>query len=119
MEGKGVVADHDLVSYVREYLVEKDLRSWDEVFDLSRADLLDVTYGGLSQVAAAAAPTDPEESPTKIAILVSEAVGIGVSRMYQTLREGKGGRRALRIFWEREDLLTWMELPPGWVPGSE
>ena len=37
VEGKGVVADHDLVSYVLEYLVEKDLRSWDEVFDLSRA----------------------------------------------------------------------------------
>lgn len=118
VEGEGVVADHDLISYVQEYLVEKDLRSWDEVFDLSKADLLDVTYAGLSQVAAAAAPTDPEESPTKIAILISEAVGIGISRMYQTLREGKGGRRALRIFWEMEDLLTWMGLPTGWVPGA-
>ncbi|MGD8360621.1 MAG: hypothetical protein PVJ04_04265 [Gemmatimonadota bacterium] len=119
VEGEGVVTDHDLVTYVHEYLVEKNLRSWDEVFDLSSADLLDVTYAGLSEVAAAAVPTDPEESPTKIAILISEAVGIGVSRMYQTLREGKGGRRAMRIFWEREDLLAWMELPPGWIPGAD
>ncbi len=119
VEGEGVVTDHDLVTYVHEYLVEKDLRSWDEVFDLSSADLLDLTYAGLSEVAAAAAPTDPEESPTKIAILISEAVGIGISRMYQTLREGKGGRRAMRIFWEREDLLAWMELPPGWIPGAD
>jgi hypothetical protein len=119
VEGEGVVTDHDLVTYVHEYLVEKDLRSWDEVFDLSSADLLDLTYAGLSEVAAAAAPTDPEESPTKIAILISEAVGIGISRMYQTLREGKGGRRAMRIFWEREDLLAWMELPSGWIPGAD
>jgi hypothetical protein len=119
VEGEGVVTDHDLVTYVHEYLVEKDLRSWDEVFDLSSADLLDVTYAGLSEVAAAAVPTDPEESPTKIAILISEAVGIGISRMYQALREGKGGRRAMRIFWEREDLLAWMELPPGWIPGAD
>ena len=119
VEGEGVVTDHDLVTYVHEYLVEKNLRSWDEVFDLSSADLMDLTYAGLSEVAATAVPTDPEESPTKIAILISEAVGIGVSRMYQTLREGKGGRRAMRIFWEREDLLAWMELPPGWIPGAD
>lgn len=116
VSGEGVVTDQELASYVREYLVEGDLRSWDEVFDLSRADLLDITYPGLSEVAAAAAPTDPEEAPTRIAILVSEAVGIGISRMYQALREEKGGRRVLRIFWDREDLLSWIDLPPGWDP---
>ena len=115
VDGVGVVTDEDLVEYVKAYLVESDLRKYDEVFDLSRADLLDVTYPGLSQVAAAAAPTDPEESPTRIGILVSEAVGMGVSRMYQSLREGKGGRRSLRVFWERGDLLTWMDLPTDWA----
>jgi len=119
VSGVEVVTDDDLISYVQEYLVEKDLRSWDEVFDLSQADLQDVTYSGLSQVAAAAAPTDPVESPTKFAILISEALGMGVSRMYQSLREGKGGRRALRIFWEEEDLLRWMDLPPDWTPENE
>ena len=109
VEGKGVVTDDDLIEYVHEYLVEKGLKTWDEVFDLSAADLLDLTYSGLSQVAASAAPTDPEESPTKIAILVSETMGVGISRMYQSLREVKGGRRSLRVFWEREELLTWME----------
>jgi hypothetical protein len=114
--GEGVVTDGELARYVQDYLIEGDLRSWDEVFDLSRADLLDLTYAGLSQVAAAAAPTDPEEAPTKIAILVSEALGMGVSRMYQALREGKGGRRVLRIFWDREDLVAWLGLSPGWNP---
>jgi hypothetical protein len=116
VSGVEVVTDDDLIAYVQEYLVEKDLRSWDEVFDLSKADLLDITYPGLSQVAAAAAPTDPEESPTKIAILVSEAFGMGISRMYQSLREGQGGRRAVRIFWEEDELYAWMKLPPGWNP---
>jgi hypothetical protein len=119
VSGVEVVTDDDLISYVQEYLVERDLRSWDEVFDLSQADLQDVTYSGLSRVAAAAAPTDPEESPTKFAILISEVLGMGVSRMYQSLREGKGGRRALRIFWEEEDLLNWMDLPPDWTPENE
>jgi len=118
VRGEGVVTDDELVRYVREYLVKRDLRSWDEVFDLSRADLLDVTYSGLSEVAAAAAPTDPEESPTRIGILISEAVGMGISRMYQSLREGKGGRRALRVFWDREELLSWMDLPADWTPDA-
>ena len=116
VRGLGVVTDEDLANYVRDYLVERDLRSWDEVFDLGSADLLDITYMGLSRVAAAAAPTDPEETPTRIGILVSESVGMGVSRLYQRLREGKGGRRALRIFWQRDDLLEWMQLPSDWSP---
>ena len=115
VRGLGVVTDEDLAEYVRDYLVDQDLRSWDEVFDLGEADLLDITYMGLSQVAAAAAPTDPEETPTRIGILISEAVGMGISRLYQRLREEKGGRRALRVFWEREDLLEWMGLPSSWV----
>jgi hypothetical protein len=114
--GKEAVTDEELIEYVQEYLVRRGLRSWDEVFDLSAADLLDVTYAGLSRVAAAAAPTDPEESPTKIGILISEAVGMGISRMYQSLREGKGGRRSVRVFWVREELMAWMGLPEGWAP---
>lgn len=115
VDGRGVVTDDDLVGYVREYLVEKGLRSWDEVFDLSQADLLDLTYAGLSEVATTAVPTDPLESPTRIGILVSEGVGVGLSRMYQSLREEKGGRRIVRIFWDQEDLLAWMELPQDWA----
>jgi hypothetical protein len=119
VEGKGVVTDDELLEYVQEYLVRQGMRSWDEVFDLSAADLLDITYAGLSQVAASAAPTDPQESPTKIGILVSESVGMGISRMYQSLREGKGGRRSVRVFWERAELFAWLELPEGWVPPTE
>ena len=115
VRGLGVVTDEDLAEYVGDYLVDQDLRSWDEVFDLGEADLLDITYMGLSKVAAAAAPTDPEETPTRIGILISEGVGMGISRLYQRLREEKGGRRALRIFWERKDLLEWMGLPSNWI----
>jgi len=107
--GHDLVTDDDLLDYVKTYLVEADMRTFDEVFDLQAADLLDVTFEGLSKVAATAAPTDPEESPTKIGILVSETMGVGISRMYQTLRSNKGGKRNLRIFWERLELLEWLE----------
>ena len=116
VEGTGVVSDEDLEDYVEEYLVRQGLRDFGEVFDLSRADLLDVTYLGLSRVASAAAPTDPHDTPTQIAILVSETVGLGISRMYQTLRETKGGRRNLRIFRDCSPLLEWMGLPLEWAP---
>jgi len=111
VRGTGIVSDNELEAYVDEYLVRRGLKDFGEVFDLSRADLLDVTYIGLSRVAAAAAPTDPRDTPTQIGILVSESVGIGVSRMYQTLRETKGGRRNLRIFRDLPPLREWMGIP--------
>jgi hypothetical protein len=111
VRGTGIVSDNELEAYVDEYLVRRGLKEFGEVFDLSRADLLDVTYIGLSRVAAAAAPTDPRDTPTQIGILVSESVGIGVSRMYQTLRETKGGRRNLRIFRDLPPLREWMGIP--------
>jgi hypothetical protein len=114
--GYGAVTDDDLSDYVQEYLVEKGLRCLDEIFDLRGADLLDLTYRGLSLAAQAAASTDPDESPTKIGMLVSETHGLGISRMYQTLREDKGGRRNLRIFRELSDVREWMELPEDWSP---
>lgn len=118
VEGSGVVSDADLKDYVDEFLVKRALREYDEVFDLSQADLLDLTYVGLSRVASAAAPTDPEGTPTRIAILVSETVGLGISRMYQTLRETKGGRRNLRIFRDLSPLRYWMGIPEGWTEGG-
>ena len=108
--GKGLVTDQDLLGYIREYLLEEALSGYDEFFDFSEADLLDLTYTGLAEVASAAAATDSETKPTKIAVLVSEASGMGLSRMYQVLREDKGGSRKIRLFWDREECLDWLGL---------
>jgi len=108
--GKGLVTDQDLLGYIREYLLEDALSGYDEFFDFSEADLLDLTYSGLAEVASAAAATDSETKPTKIAVLVSEASGMGLSRMYQVLREDKGGSRKIRLFWDREECLDWLGL---------
>ncbi|MBT8396020.1 MAG: hypothetical protein HKO65_15250 [Gemmatimonadetes bacterium] len=112
VSGEGVVTDDDLLEYVQEYLLGSDLRGFDELFDLSEADLQDLTYAGLSSVAAAAAASDSDVAPTKIAILISEARGMGVSRLYQSLRESKGGRRHTRVFWDRTECLEWLGLTP-------
>ena len=110
VDGLGVVTDEDLLSYVKEYLDGDELRGFDEFFDLSHADLVDLTYAGLANVARAAAATDPEAEPTKIAILVGETLGLGLSRMYQTLRESKGGRRYTRVFQDRAECHEWLGL---------
>ena len=112
VSGEGGVTDEELLLDVEEYLYGKTLRGCDELFDLSEADLQDLTYAGLSSVAAAAAATDPDADPTKIAILVSEARGMGVSRLYQSLRESKGGRRHTRVFWDRAECREWLGLTP-------
>jgi len=107
-EGIGAVTDSDLLAYVEEYLSEQELMSYDELFDLTTADLLDLTYQGLGRVASAAAATDPEADPTKIAILVSETLQMGLSRMYQSLREVKGGRRHTRVFTDQAECNEWL-----------
>jgi hypothetical protein len=110
-EGEGIVTDEDLLEYVREYLGEQELCGYDELFDLTGADLHDLTYAGLSAVASAAAATDAKTVSSKIAILVSQVLGLGLSRMYQTLREVKGGYRSTRVFWDRKECLEWLGLP--------
>ncbi len=115
-EGIGRVTDQDLEDYVRTYLVDGGLGSLDEVFDLSNADLLDLTYQGLSRVAEAAAATDLEAAPGRIALLVSEPLGVGLSRIYQSLRETKGGKRVARVFFRASDVVDWLGLPPDWSP---
>jgi hypothetical protein len=112
----GRVTDEDLEEYVRTYLAEGGLGHFDEVFDLSNADLLDLTYVGLSRVAEAAAATDPGSSPTRIALLVCEPLGVGLSRIYQSLRETKGGTRTARVFFRASDVLDWLGLPLDWTP---
>ena len=112
VDGEGVVTDEDLMEYVHEYLSSEVLRTYDELFDLSGADLHDLTYTGLSTVAAAAAATDPEAAPVKIALLVSEAQGMIVTRLYQSLRESKGGRRQTRVFWDESECREWLGLTP-------
>ena len=108
--GIGLVTDQDLLGYIRDYLERPDLSGYDEFFDLSEADLLDLTTTGLADVASAAAATDSETKPTKIALLVSEASGMGLSRMYQVLREDQGGNRKVRLFWDRGECLEWLGL---------
>ena len=112
VEGAGAVTDEELVGYVSEYLTREEFRDFDEFFDFSSADLLDLTFTGLSNVAAEAAATDPEASPTKIGILVAETQAMGVSRLYQSLREAKGGRRQTRVFWDRTECREWLGLTP-------
>ena len=112
VDGQGVVTDDDLLSYVAEYLGGDGLQGFDELFDLSGADLVDLTYAGLASVAKAAAATDPDAEPTRIAILVSETLGLGLSRMYQSLRESKGGRRSTRVFQDRSECHEWLGIDP-------
>lgn len=110
VHGQGIVTDRDLLEYVQTYLGESGLSGYDELFDLTEADLHDLTYAGLSAVASAAVATDPQASANKIAILVSQALGMGLSRMYQTLREVKGGYRLTRVFWDRSECMEWLGL---------
>ena len=110
--GEGVVTDGDLMEYVDEYLSGTGLHGYDELFDLTEADLLDLTYTGLAETAAAAAATDPDGAPVKIALLVSEIRGMGITRLYQSLRESKGGVRETRVFTDAAECWDWLGLKP-------
>ena len=87
----------------------------DEFFDLRGADLEDLTPAGLADIAEAAAATDLSSADTKIAFLVSEAAAMGITRMYQIMREDKGGHRKARLFTDRDECLEWLHLPPDWA----
>jgi len=112
----GILTVEEIRDYVGEYLDRKGLRHMDELFDMMEADLRDLTPSGLASIAEAAVATDLESVPTKIALLVSESTSLGFSRMYQILREDKGGHRATRLFTDREESLRWLGLPSNWAP---
>ncbi len=110
----GILTTEEVHGYVAEYLDRRRLRHMDELFDLAKADLRDLTPMGLAKIAEAAVATDLDSVPTKIALLVSESSALGFSRMYQILREDKGGRRSARVFTDRAASLKWLGLPPDW-----
>ncbi len=112
VRGEGIVTDQELLDYVLEYLGDSHYGTYDEIIDLTEADLQDLTYAGLSELASAAAATDPEAIPIKIAILVSQSLGMGLSRIYMRLREFKGGRRKTRVFRDRDECMEWLGLIP-------
>lgn len=112
VRGEGIVTDQELLDYVREYLGDSRYNIYDELIDLTEADLQDLTYAGLSELASVAAATDPEAIPIKIAILISQSLGMGLSRIYTRLREFKGGRRQVRVFWDRDECMEWLGLIP-------
>ncbi len=112
VRGEGIVTDQELLDYVREYLGDSRYNIYDELIDLTEADLQDLTYAGLSELASVVAATDPEAIPIKIAILISQSLGMGLSRIYSRLREFKGGRRQTRVFWDRDECMEWLGLIP-------
>lgn len=114
--GSGTVTDEELLAYVEEYLGSGRFGGYDELVDFRRASLLEVSYSGLCRVAERAAAADPASRLAKVALLVSEPLALGLSRLYQSLREAKGGSRQVRVLLREEDALDWLGVWEGWDP---
>jgi hypothetical protein len=104
------VTDAALMTYQQTVWRDPSLKGFDELIDFRALAEIEVTTEGLEGVAHVAAGMDAEIGQSRFAIVVSDSLSFGLSRMYEALREvsGKSSRKVM-IFQRMEEALAWLD----------
>jgi len=105
-----VVADDALMDYQETVWSDPAVHGYDELIDFRALEQIDVTTEGLEKVAALAAGMDAAAGAGRFAIVVSDTLSFGLSRMYEAFREiDEKSSRQLMVFQRLGDALEWLD----------
>ena len=109
----GAIGERDLFAYQTDIKSQPALAGYDEIVDVAQVDgLLDINIHNLRKLAALAASSDVPDKPSKFVIVAPQDVYFGLSRMYESFREGlPRSRRKLAVFHSREEAEDWLSAP--------
>ena len=111
----GAIGERDLFAYQTNIKSQPALAGYDEILDVTRVDgLLDINIHNLRKLAAFAAASDVPDKRSKFVIVAPQDVYFGLSRMYESFREGlPRSHRELAVFHSREEAEGWLRDPAG------
>lgn len=109
----GAIGERDLSAYQTDIKSQPALAGYDEILDVTRVDgLLDINIHNLRKLAAFAASSDVPDKLSKFVIVAPQDVYFGLSRMYESFREGlPRSRRKLAVFHSRAEAEGWLSDP--------
>jgi hypothetical protein len=104
LEVSGDLGDRDLLSLADELEKDPEVEAdFSLLIDLRRAIGQGVTSAGVRKLVARPLVLSPE---SRRAVVVPSDLGFGMARMYEMLREDRGG--AVRVFRDYEEARRWV-----------
>ena len=111
---RGLLTEEDMVAYQTEYGTREDLEGFDELFDMTVVDRLDLrSPQQIINVARLSAGHAAGKPPTRMAIVATDKFHAALGQMYRGFRnEDPSSSREIEIFPSVEDALGWLRKKP-------
>jgi hypothetical protein len=108
----GDVNLEDLRAYFAEVWAQPEFRGYSEIIDWSGADRIDLNIAELRSLAGAAQAFYDGSSESRLAIVAPGKQGGKMARLYQTLRELRGGQAPdMGVFEDVASARAWLGIP--------
>lgn len=91
--------------------INRNVRRWSAdhtLWDMREYDFSRLNYADISRFVAEVQHAAEQRKDRKTAILISSTIGLGITRMFQTLLDGRNTGLLVRSFDERQDALNWL-----------
>ncbi|MFT4564384.1 MAG: hypothetical protein ACI9BW_004147 [Gammaproteobacteria bacterium] len=99
-----------MLAYVAPVWQDPAFRSYDELIDLRLVDDVDVPSDQLHEVAQYSRQYDNPETPARTAVIASEGLVFGLSRMFSTVRSLEpDDNREFQVFVDFDEGRAWLD----------
>lgn len=114
VDGYGTVTGEEVFAYQREVWISPDVVGYDELVDMSRVQqVAPFSSDRARELARLAAAMDGPETSSKLAIVATDDLLFGLSRMYEAFREAEPrSRKQVSVFRSRAEAMAWLGLEP-------
>ena len=108
----GQITLEDLRVYFAEVWAQPEYRGYSEIIDWSGAERVALSVGEMRSLAGAAQAFYDGSSESRLAIVAPGKQGGKMARLYQTLRELRGGQAPdMGVFEDLASARTWLGIP--------
>jgi hypothetical protein len=108
----GQITLEDLREYFAEVWAQPEFRGYSEIIDWSGAERVGLSVGEMRSLAGAAQAFYDGSSESRLAIVAPGKEGGKMARLYQTLRELRGGQAPdMGVFEDVASARAWLGIP--------
>ena len=111
-EGAGRLSDGDVFGYQSEVWSRSDVRGYNELMDMSRVESIEApSPERIRELAELSAHMDPDDPPTRFAIVAPSTIAFGLAKMFQAQRDLQPkSKKEVGVFRTRTEALAFLGL---------